>query len=531
MSDGLVDTGPTVKMPPPAGPVVSENPPSFIIIGAGSRGNAYASAIRKCSNAVIAAVAEPIQSKRQRFGNKYIWGSDKAASEGQSFADWTEFVEYETERRRREDAGEENVPPGVEGAFVCVLDEMHRDVVVALAGLQLHIMCEKPLATTFEDVLVMYKALQPLKKKKVFSIGHVLRYSPHNILLRKLLVELQVIGTINSAVHTEPVGWWHYTHSYVRGNWRNSSKTGPSLLTKSCHDVDLIMWLLASPLVAGHGDTHLPKSVSSSGHLSYFTKMRKPDRADSTNCMTCQLGDEGCKYSAKHVYLGPKYKGLETGNVKWPMDVLVPDIEDYPTQEEKVSAVTKVLEEDYDKSTPESEVRSRNWFGRCVFESDNDVCDEQFVTFAWPDTIRPAKHAVFHMVAQTNKQCDRYSNFYGDNGEIYADSTKIVVENFEKKTRETYRPTIEDIGHGGGDIGLTRQFVLACGKTKNDGMSIRAAQDEIIGCTLEEVLRAHVAVFAAEEARLENKVVDWREWWQSNVQDGLRALGPPTFPV
>lgn len=529
MADDLVDIEPTVEMEPPSGPVISKNPPRFFIIGAGSRGWAYADAIRKCSNAIIAGVAEPIQSKRERFGRKFVWGPDGTPAEGQSFADWTEFVEYETQRKRRAAAREENVPPGIDGAFVCVLDEMHREVVVALAGLKLNILCEKPLATTFQDVLIMYRALHPLKGKQIFSIGHVLRYSPHNIMLRKLLVDRQVIGNINSAVHTEPVGWWHYTHSYVRGNWRNSDKTGPSLLTKSCHDIDLMMWMLTAPVRAGHGDSHLPGTVSSVGSLNYFTERRKPHYADATNCMKCQIGDEGCKYSAKHVYLGNKYKGLGTGNTKWPINVVVPDIEDYPTQAEKEAALTKALEEDYDESTPEEEVRSRNWFGRCVFASDNNVCDDQFVTITWPHTIRPPKSAVFHMVAQTTKQCDRYSNYYGEHGEIYADSTKIVVENFENKTRETYRPTIEDLGHGGGDIGLTRQFVYAIEKMKNDWLTPRMAQDQHIGCTVEDMLRSHAAVFMAEEARLQNRTIDWTEWWNTNVKGGLAALGPPLW--
>jgi len=43
-----------------------------------------------------------------------------------------------------------------------------------------------------------------------------LRYSPHNILLHKLLVEEGVVGDIVSVEHTEPVGWWHFSHSYVR---------------------------------------------------------------------------------------------------------------------------------------------------------------------------------------------------------------------------------------------------------------------------------------------------------------------------
>ena len=36
--------------------------------------------------------------------------------------------------------------------------------------------------------------------------------------------------------------------------------------------------------------------------------------------------------------------------------------------------------------------------------------------------------------------------------------------------------------------------------------------------TLQEVIRSHAAVFAAEDARLGKMVVDWDEWWQQNVE-------------
>jgi hypothetical protein len=53
-------------------------------------------------------------------------------------------------------------------------------------------------------------------KPILFAIGHVLRYSPHNMLLHKLLVEDFVVGDIVNINHTEPVGYWHFAHSYVR---------------------------------------------------------------------------------------------------------------------------------------------------------------------------------------------------------------------------------------------------------------------------------------------------------------------------
>ncbi|KAI1863061.1 hypothetical protein JX265_009107 [Neoarthrinium moseri] len=531
----MVDEGPTdleqqvdqsvVRPPPP--PPMSAKPPRILVIGAGSRGRTYARASISSSNGLVVAVAEPDQYKREQFGRNFIHGPD-APPDGSLFADWRDFIAWETKRREKERAGE-TVSEGVDAVFVCVLDEMHHDVVVGLAPLGLHVMCEKPLATTLADCVSMYRALAPLQKNKVFSVGHVLRYSPHNMMLRKLLLEDRAIGDILSVAHTEPVGWWHFSHSYVRGNWRKESTTAPSLLTKSCHDIDIILWLLCSPAPSSDAPPHLPSTVSSSGSLQFFKRSRKPKSAgDATNCLTCPV-EQDCMYSSKRIYVGPKHQGLETGNTHWPISIVMPDIESFD-KGKRQDALLSALAEDYDASTPKSDVEKRNWFGRCVFESDNDVCDEQVVTMTWdedplasgaPSTDalggRGAKQATFHMIAQTKKQCDRYTYIYGTEGEIYADSKTITVEDFRTGETKTYKPRLESLGHGGGDVGLTRQFILAVDLVKNHGWAAEKAQAEYIGCTLEEVIRSHAMVFAAEEARREKKVVDWKLWWEHEV--------------
>lgn len=59
--------------------------PRFVVIGAGQRGTAYASAVsRDALPAIVAAVAEPIRSKRVSFGKKYIW-KDGTPREDQEF--------------------------------------------------------------------------------------------------------------------------------------------------------------------------------------------------------------------------------------------------------------------------------------------------------------------------------------------------------------------------------------------------------------------------------------------------------------
>lgn len=206
------------RLPGLSKPPMSANPPRFLIIGAGSRGHAYAKNIAPCTNGILAAVCDPLPFARKDLGEKYIWTGRQPIPHEQ-FEDWTDFVRYEEERRARAGGGQK-VEEGVDGVFICVQDELHMPVILGLKHLDLHIMCEKPLATTLDDCVKIYKSAMPENRsavpKKIFSIGHVLRYSPHNMLLRKLLLEDRVIGDILSINHTEPVGWWHFAHSYVR---------------------------------------------------------------------------------------------------------------------------------------------------------------------------------------------------------------------------------------------------------------------------------------------------------------------------
>lgn len=204
---------------PPDSTQKSKRPLSFLIIGAGSRGNAYATAVSENDsiNGYVGAIAEPIASKRHSFWRKYI-SDGKEPRRGDVFETWREFLDYELDRRDRKRKGG-SVLEGVDGVYVCVLDEMHAEIITTLAPLQLHIMSEKPLATTLQDCLRIYRSLKPPggePDRAIFSIGHVLRYSPHNMLLRQLLLEDEVIGDVLSIEHTEPVGYWHFSHSYVR---------------------------------------------------------------------------------------------------------------------------------------------------------------------------------------------------------------------------------------------------------------------------------------------------------------------------
>ncbi|KAF2200699.1 streptomycin biosynthesis protein StrI [Delitschia confertaspora ATCC 74209] len=529
------------------------NPPLVLVIGAGSRGTAYAGALLSCSNAIVACVAEPIASKRSSFAKKYIYepqaeSSPRLKDSGEAeFSDWKQWIKYERVRREREKAGEK-VQRGIDAVFVCVLDEWHEEVVTGIVkeGWGLSVLCEKPLATTLSSCLNIFQVLKEDeeqrrkegKKESVFGICHVLRYSPHNMLLSELVKERAVVGDVLGLEHVEPVGWWHFSHSYVRGNWRKESITAPSLLTKSCHDIDFILWLLCSPPAKASTQTpHLPSSVSSTGSLTFFRKERKPKEAGSaTNCISCPY-EPDCIYSAKKIYLD---RHLKKGNTGWPVKIVNPDIEECYQTSGVEAASAKLLEsltEDYTPDAPVKEIETRPWFGRCVWESDNDVCDDQHVTITWDDDPvskddngrlelngRAKKTAQFHMTAFTEKICERRGRIYGTKGEIEYDSQTITVHDFATGETKVHRPHMpKESGHGGGDEGLIRQFITAVNAVDNQGMAAAEAQRKFLGCDLEEAFRSHAMVFAAEEARKERKFVDWENWWDDKVDMTLKV--------
>ncbi|KAK5125610.1 hypothetical protein LTR85_011884 [Meristemomyces frigidus] len=502
--------------------------PRFLIIGAGSRGNAYAAAIVRTGLGVVAAVAEPIAFQRENLGRNYVW-HDTERTPDHEYGDWKEFIVAEQQRRSIQhdmQLAYQPGPPEIDGVFVCVRDELHCEVVTALAPLGLHIMCEKPLATTLADCLSIQRTLNT-HPQRVFAIGHVLRYSPHNMLLRHLLLERKAIGEVLSIEHTEPVGWWHFSHSYVRGQWRKESISAPSLLTKSCHDIDFILWMLCSPLAGSDEQTpHVPSNVSSAGSLKQFRRSMKPKEAgNATNCLNCPIKDS-CMYNSPRIYYD---RHLAKGNAKWPVHIVNPEVEStlqFQGPDKAKEVLFATLAEDYDAATtPVQDIESRPWFGRCVWESDNDVCDDQIVTFEWDDvsgTGRGAKTATFHVIAQTLAQCERRGRIYGTTGEISYDSKNITVHDFTTNDTTRHNPEVpKNSHHGGGDDGLTECFVKAVAAVKAGKTAVQEAQQNFLGVTLEEVIRSHAAVFAAEEARRERKVVDWAEWWTKNVEKPL----------
>ncbi len=351
-----------------------------------------------------------------------------------------------------------------DAVVIATPDQLHTAPALHFAAQGLHLLLEKPLAPTPDECQQIVHAVD---RAGVFlAVGHVLRYTRYTRKLKELL-NRKIIGEIVSLQHLEPVGWWHQAHSFVRGNWRNTNSSTFMLMAKSCHDLDWIRHIMDRPCEA----------VSSFGGLQHFTRANQPAGA-ADRCLECPSRiEETCPYSAQKIYLNR----LATGQTGWPLDILAL----HPTED----SIREAL-----RTGP---------YGRCVYACDNNVVDHQVVNlqFAGGPT------ASFTMTAFT-AAAPRKTNIFGTHGHIYGDGQNLTVHDFASDsistidTEANVRSPSALTGHGGGDFGLMDSFLTA----------IKSHDSSHILSGPAATLESHRITFAAETARLEQRVVRMDEF-------------------
>ncbi len=70
------------------------------------------------------------------------------------------------------------------------------------------------MATTLSDCRQITEACR-LNSSQMNAVCHVLRYFAPCIKLKQL-IDSGLIGDVVNINHTEPVGFWHFAHSFVR---------------------------------------------------------------------------------------------------------------------------------------------------------------------------------------------------------------------------------------------------------------------------------------------------------------------------
>lgn len=416
-----------------------------VVIGAGNRGETYTSIMANMPDKFeVVAVAEPIESRRKNIQQIHNIPDEMCFEYDYQLLDQGKLADV---------------------AIISTMDRQHFDPAMKAISLGYDLLLEKPASPEPAECEMIAKQAEKYGTKVV--VCHVLRYTPFFITLKQLILEGKV-GDIVSINHEECVGNVHQSHSFVRGNWGNTARSSCMLLQKSCHDLDILQWLLDKKC----------KKVQSFGALTHFVEKNAPADAPEYCIDGCPHA-ETCPYNAVKLYLDDKKND-------W-----------FRTTCARVANPT---DEDIERALRTTQ------YGKCVYKCDNDVVDHQTVNMLFEDNIT----VTFSMNA-FNKG-GRHIHIMGTKGEIHGNmrATEKPIQLFDFETRQTYDielRTGDDItsGHGGGDEGIVVSiYDYFNGDDSNISISdIRTSVDN------------HLVAFAAEEARATENVVDFEKYVKS----------------
>lgn len=398
---------------------------TFSVVGLGGRASAYLSALQELypNEHQVVAVADPDPAKQARARNDY------GLQDNQIFDTDLDLMEQ---------------PRLSDVAIVATQDKLHLRDIRGLLAKGYDLILEKPVATTLEE-LQEIAAVSKSFPDQMVAVCHVLRHTVFFGEIRRIL-ESGRFGPVVSIQHNENIGYYHFAHSYVRGPWNNSETSGPLTLTKSCHDMDILLYLL--------GNTHC-QQISSYGALSIFNRDHYDPATMAHMCVDCPQ-NESCAFSAPKLYSSGKIKSV------------VFDL----------SSVDKVREN-----------LGTSPYGRCVYHCDNNVVDHQSTAIQFDNGVT----ATFNLSAFSAK-VNRSLKIMCQFGEIRAIEKPYLIETTDFRTDETTvtELDIRDRGHGGGDKAFVKDFM----ESYLHGVPFNS--------TLEHAIESHAMALLAEESRKDN---------------------------
>jgi predicted dehydrogenase len=396
---------------------------TFSIVGAGSRAGGYLRALEENypDGFEVVAVAEPRKEQQELYKKKYGIPDDMIFDSHEEFS---------------------KLPRLSDVVIIATLDNMHYLPAISALEKGYDLILEKPIAVSLEEVLEIGR-LGDKHPNQLVAVCHVLRHSPFFRKIKEIISEKK-LGNVIDIQHNENIGYYHFAHSYVRGNWRNTEIAAPLAVAKSCHDFDILLYLL--------GDKHCLK-LASMGSLNFFTRNNYDEERMAPRCVDCSI-ESSCPYSALKIYSSGKIRSVVF-------------------DDSSAEALKKDLE--------------TSLYGRCVFNCDNNVPDHQVTILEFEGGV----HATFNISAFTDK-IHRSLKVMCEYGEIRAIETKkeIEITYFGSSEKEVIRTETLAGGHGGADTAFMKNFM----ETYLHGKSFAS--------TLPMSIESHAMAFAAEESRL-----------------------------
>ena len=422
-----------------------------ILVGAGNRANVYASVSFNFPEKLkVVGLVDPnperLQFMKERFNvpNENCFDYVDALCKREKFADVV-----------------------INGT----MDQLHVDTAIPTIEKGYNLLLEKPFAVNEEEMNRLREAAKKYGTKVV--ICHVLRYTKFYRAIKEHLLNGD-IGDIVSIEMCEHVNYHHMCVSYVRGKWRSEEVCfAPMLLAKSCHDVDLMMWMM---------NHTKPKSVASFGSDFQYGPEHKPEGAGDRCMVDCPLSDK-CAYSAKKHYIDV---------LRWPQYVWCDN--------EKLRNMSVEEKTEHLKTV--------NPFGECAwnFDRGGNVDHQTLIV-----NFENGATGTFSMIGGAARS-ERNIHIIGTKGELkgnFEDSKYIIRTLTPSKDYAGYTETAYDVnvkgdmigakgGHGGGDTNLVLDFVEY----------INGHEPSVSCTTLEDSVVSHHTVFCANESRKTGKIIE-----------------------
>ena len=433
-------------------------PLTAILIGAGQRGvqpfGAYARA--NPDQLKIVGVVEPNDQRRTRFSHDHNIPASHQFENVQAMYKNGKLADL---------------------VFNASPDRFHVSTTLPAIAMGYHILLEKPIAQNMEQLTAFFRATQNAAEQHLW-VMHELRQSPYFKRVKQL-ISSKTIGDLVTLLHTESPAFWHMAHSYVRGNWSIEAENAPFLITKACHDLDLLTWFLDRPA----------NQIQSFGSLTEFRTENAPPGAPERCTDGCPVAAT-CPYDAQRLYLG--------ANTGWPVSVISSDV--------SVAARLKALQ-----TGP---------YGRCVYHCDNDVLDHQIVNIEFEEGVTVAFTLTGHGPENTRKFA-----YDGTRGHLSGDFERGELTHWEypHPVPQMMDISCTESGHGGGDSAMIEAFLNA---VKSDATPDNRG--------LAQGLYAHILGFAAEESRKSGCVVNLTHFgremgaalWTKLLQAAFPGINP-----
>ncbi len=411
---------------PPAEPV------TVMILGAGHRGTIYAEYAKRFPREMrVVAVADHNPNRLQTMSDAH------GVPPAQRFKTWQDAL---------------NQSQLADAVIVSLPDQQHTAPCLRALRLGYEVLLEKPIAPTESECRQILETARTTGR--IVGVCHVLRYTPYFREL-KALINSGAIGQVISVQHLEPIEYTHMSHSYVRGQWRNSREATPIILAKSCHDTDIIRWLVGS-----HA-----RDVQCFGNLKWFTSVNAPPGSTERCTDGCAVEAE-CAYSALKIYWRERKR------------LYVFDLPEHD-QSRWGELILKGL-----KTTD---------YGRCVYRMDNDQPDHLTVNILFDNGVT----AGFSMEAHVSYE-GRRTRIMGSQGDIVGNMESFTLTSFSSGARKSW--SLKTDAHGGGDHRMLKDFLQA----------VSQKNPSLLSSSIEDSVESHLIAFAAERSRVTKTIEDVR---------------------